>query len=521
MHDVAPVVSAGSDELEQSKQEESTNRSYREIREKQERVTMKWATMWRSIVLSSMGKTLLPYSQYIRTLNLNDIYDLLSDSKFLQARQISDAFFSGEMAAYRVDRSIKGSRKKTNYSIIDVEATVNKFAEVITQHTPMLEEFSGPNQPFDAETLARSIPRLANLQSLRIFHGEALEGIGSLLYKHCPLFHTLLIFGWQHPKADKHCASFLNEIRPQTLRSFQMLSTSTIGPETFLALNVHRESLSELELNDISADAMLALPMLKGCTSVNSLLLAERAPPTQDLEKRHNDVFLEVVEWLRECNDLHSLTVRNLLSAPALLTPILLENNIKLIRLAVENYTMSESKDFHQALAHQPSLQSLKLSGEGVEAGHSDNDILVGALSKLENLRDLELKEISDGFLNSHIIGIAQDLPKLEVLWTSGYNIGDEIWNDVAGLKSLRTLEINALTRFTADGISDFILSLGEGNKGMALVVNMQENDCDISDEDQATIRQTIDAKLEGRFGFQLWKGNFFHPCRRYGRMVY
>jgi hypothetical protein len=33
--------------------------------------------MWRTIILSSMGKTLFPYSKYIRTLRVQDLEDLL------------------------------------------------------------------------------------------------------------------------------------------------------------------------------------------------------------------------------------------------------------------------------------------------------------------------------------------------------------------------------------------------------------------------------------------------------------
>ena len=505
MQHEAPVTGAGNDDLEQSK----------------ERITMKWAIMWRSIILSSLGKTLFPYSQYIRTLKLQDLHELLSEGKFLQTAQIGKAFFNTDLAKYRVDRSINGSHRRKNYLMIDAEATVNKFAEVITQHTPMLEELSGPQHPFDAETLARSIPRLTNLQLLNIFYGESLQGIGSLLNKHCPLFNTLQIYGWRDAQADQLCAALLSEMRPQGLRSFIVQGMGACGAETFLALNSHRESLKELEFSELNAEAMPALSMLRGCSNLHSLLLAENAPPTQDLEKRHNDIFLEVVAWLRECKSLKGLTIRNFLSGPALLTPILLENDIRLINLELGNYVMSESKDFHQALAHQPSIQDLRLSGEGVEPGDADNDILVEALSKLENLEHLHLKEVSDGFLNHHVMRLARDLSKLKYFGTSGYGVNDEIWKDMASLDSLQTLELNALSRFTANGIIDFVLSLGQGNRELTLSINMQENDSEISDEEQAMIRETIYEKLGGRFGLTLWKGNYFHPNRCYRRMVY
>lgn len=42
----------------------------------------KWAGLWRTIILSSLGKTLYPYSQYIRTLHLVKLEELLENSKF-------------------------------------------------------------------------------------------------------------------------------------------------------------------------------------------------------------------------------------------------------------------------------------------------------------------------------------------------------------------------------------------------------------------------------------------------------
>lgn len=44
---------------------------------RREQVFDKRTSMWRAIILSSMGKTLFPYSKYIRTLRVQDLEDLL------------------------------------------------------------------------------------------------------------------------------------------------------------------------------------------------------------------------------------------------------------------------------------------------------------------------------------------------------------------------------------------------------------------------------------------------------------
>lgn len=80
MHDVAPVTSAYNDEIEMAPQERNSRAAYEEGREQ---LFGKWASMWRSIILSSLGKTLFPYSKYVRTLSLQDLEYLLQDARFL------------------------------------------------------------------------------------------------------------------------------------------------------------------------------------------------------------------------------------------------------------------------------------------------------------------------------------------------------------------------------------------------------------------------------------------------------
>ena len=290
------------------------------------------------------------------------------------------------------------------------------------------------------------------------------------------------------------------------MESFEIFSVSQIGAESFLALNCHRETLTELKLNGVKAESIPALSMLKGCTNLTSLLLSEIGVATQDLEKRHNDIFLEVVAWLCQCKKLRTISLCNLLSAPALLTPVLLQSSIHLTKLALEGYLMSESRDFHRALSQQTSLQDLWLKGESSE-NPEDIDVLVESLSKLENLTDMRLQEVSDYFLDRHFCTLAKNLERLEVWESSGYGITDAIWSDMNSMKSLRRLEFNALTRFTSNGIMDFILNLGPGNNGLLLNIAMQDVDYNLTEEEQSMIRETMTSKADGRFDFMLFRG--------------
>ena len=476
---------------------------------------MKWASIWRSIVLSCLGKTMFPYAQFIRVLELENLHELLRDPKFQHTAKIKNAFFAGDLAKYKVDRVVTQSNGRRTRVTIDIDLTLNNLAADIIPQVPMLQELRAPTLHFDITPFLNSVARFSHLNILSIFYGETLDGLGSLLNTHCPHFNVLEVYGWSHTRSDEICAKFLSDLRPNSMTTYSTRGGSGLNAQTFLALNHHRESLENLRLEGIHADAMPKLSKLSGCTNLKSLTLAENPPAIQDLEKRFNDTFLEMVAWLRECKNLRDLSFRNMLSGPGLLTPLLLEKDIKLIHLTLDGYVMSQSKEFHQALANQTSLLHLFLNGEGVEVGDPDNEALIESLCALENLRELQLRDVSDGFLNHHILRLTQSLPKLRRFGTTGYGVDDEIWTGLASLRSLQSLELNALSRFTVNGILEFIWQLGDGNRDLVLSINMQDNDCEIHDAEQAIVEEALAAKVDGRFGLTYWKGSYSFPSKQ------
>ncbi|KAA6412831.1 MAG: hypothetical protein FRX48_03824 [Lasallia pustulata] len=496
MHEVAPVTIGGSDEVELSRQGRSGDQDF-------EQPVSRWALLWKSIILSSLGMTLYPYCRYIRSLDLRDLKELLEDSKFRSV--ISKTFFKGALAQFLVlmDKPIKPGNKGQGSRRLNAVAALNAMGEAVTKETPLLEELSGE---ILASALSRWIPRIPRLQTMTLWRGAALaDGAGGLIRTYCQFFRSLSFYEWSGLDADHKFAMFLNDLRPQSLETFEVISYSDIGAESFLALNCHRESLTELKMNNLKPEVLPALSMLKGCTALTTLVLTD-ATGTTDLEKTQHDVFLEIIGWLRECKRLESVTFVKFLSAPAILTPLLLENDIHLTKLEVEGYSMKDSRDFHQALAHQRSLERVWLKGDGEEVERDDLDVLVEALSKLHHLKDLRLRDVSDYCRDEHIRQLVRNLPELEEFYTSGYGITDTIWNDVASLKCLRKLDLNAMTSFTLNGILEFISKLGPGNKGLLLAVMMADADSNLTDEEQTLIRETLAAKVEGRFEFTLMR---------------
>ncbi|KAL8995657.1 MAG: hypothetical protein Q9188_006755, partial [Gyalolechia gomerana] len=493
MHDVSPVTTRGSSDLDVSAQDRAKT-TYRARLRQEENMILRWAQLWKMITLSATGKTLFPYAQYIRALHLGDLEELLGDSKFKD--RISNMFFDGELDACKVETT--GFRK--NQMRLDAISTSNTLGDVITASTPMLEELSGKLQN---GALLRWIPRLPRLRLLNLWDGGALVAAGPLLRQNCPEFKTLSLWGWDHPEADAKFADFLNEIHPQTLESLEVFSNIAIRAESLLALSCHRDSLTELKLGHVNSTAMLSLNLLAGCTNLTTLLLTDGTNRNVDLKNDHNDTFLETIEWLRSCKKLRSVTVRDIRGGQHLMTPVLLENDIHLVTLELKGYVMADAQDFHQALANQPSLQELQLQGDTDEAGDGVA-VLVESLCQLTNLTDLRLQDISDYFTDEVIGRLARSLPKLEGWWTSGWGVTDAIWRDVARLNSLKRLDMAALSRFTANGILEFILGLGPGNKGLVLAVMMADVDCDLTEEEQGMIKETIAAQVDGRFEFQL-----------------
>ena len=352
-----------------------------------------------------------------------------------------------------------------------------------------------------------------------------LQDTGNLIHQHCPQFTKIGFFGWfglpflrekylinvfpyrKDEGADRYCATLLNDIRPQTLRSFGVFGSSKIGAESFLALNRHCSTLVKLELHSIQADAMQHLSRFKDCVNIKFLVLAENSVATQDLKSTHKDVFSEMVEWLQNCKTLRSISISNFQSATALLTPFLRDQGIELTNLVLETLSLSNNDNsFFQALALQSSLRSLHLKGEESDI-ISENDMFVESLSQLVNLTDLRLVQISANFMEKHIRALARNLTKLETFWTGGFCITDRIWPDIAKLQYLTRLDLNADTRFTSSGILDFVHSLGPNNHGLTLSVMMQDTDCDIPEQEQEMIRKTLSSELGGRFDFLLVRG--------------
>jgi len=387
------------------------------------------------------------------------------------------------------------------------ESITNFVTETASQNhsTVALEDLSGN---INSLSLSRWTSRLSKLRSLTLWDGGALnESVAISIANNCFDFDDLTFKNFGDDK-DPGLASFFSGLRPNTLRSFTALSANGVGPQTLLALNHHSSSLKVLKLDGLDSTGIRSLNLLQGCTSLEVLdLVAERTAALIDLKATENDVFLEVVSWLRKCEQLRDLSIGSLTTSPSILTEVCLCNNIKLRKLAVSGYLIADNQDFHRSLSHQTTLEHLDLKADPEGGFRDDIDILIYSVSKLSKLKSLNLlNDTSIDFRTHDIQSLTAPLKNLEELTFSGWDVNDSIWRSLSGLWHLRALNILAVSSFTLDGVLAFVSTLKDTNNGLNLVVMNQMPTHSLSAAEQDIIRESIDAKVNGSFDYVLWK---------------
>ncbi|KAL2002659.1 hypothetical protein VTN02DRAFT_6269 [Thermoascus thermophilus] len=365
-----------------------------------------------------------------------------------------------------------------------------------------------------ASVLAEWIPGLSQLETLSMWSGNTLtRQAGEEIRAHCPNFKRLTVYMWMNGptgNAESESEQFLNSLQPQTLEYFELLGHAQLGPRSIRAIGSHLNSLAELKLTGLDIESIAELPSLTAPPMLKVLSLTDSRPTIRN--ENFYRVVSNVADWIASCRNLRQLELRRFLDDSVLLSRALADDKVRLTRLSVRGYAMSHARAFHEALASQSSLQSLCLQGETSEADE-DQAVLVQALGQLNNLRELDLKDISDNFTPDHVATLTPFLPKLEQLIISGYNFHCEVWNSFLCLPKLKNLVIHAFSEFTAQGILDFIAQLGPDNEGFNLSILNNTTDAYVPEEAQVQIRDTLARNLDGSFDFELARGK---PLREF-----
>jgi hypothetical protein len=511
VHDESPIRSSGEGNEELGTHVEQT---FEAKWAATKQTCSKWALQWKSIIRSSIGHTLYPYCLYIRSLDLRNLADLLEDPWF---REISQNFFADDMAQFLrtpdTPMKLKMRGAKASYKRMDVPAILELVGESITSFvsaaahqnraTVALEDISGA---ISGLALPRWVGRISRLKGMTLWDGAALsETVAASIASNCPQFDEVTFYTSLKPDIDPDLASFFSGLNKDTLRSFTALSANAVGPQTLLSLNHHKSSLQKLKLDGLKSAAIKTLSFLQECIALEALEIQD-SDGLINLEATENDVFLEIISWLSRCERLSELLLRNLASGPAILTQVCLHNNIRLRKLQVVNYPLLGNQDFHKALSHQTSLESLELRADPEGGFRDDIEVLISSISQLTKLRYLNLVSTSDYFHTSEILSLSFVLVNLEELWFGGYDVTDDLWHGMANLQQLRFLNISAMTSFSFDGILAYISSLKESNRGLMLSIMSQKAENPLSVQEESVIRQSIAEKVDGKFDFTLFR---------------
>lgn len=295
---------------------------------------------------------------------------------------------------------------------------------------------------------------------------------------------------------------FLTELGPQSLEYFEILSYSNLGPRSIEALGLHVNKLAELKLTSLDIDCISQLASLPTLPSLSVLVLTDSIPTLRD------NAFYAVVErlalWMRSCKALRRLELRRFVDDPALLAQVLDHGHTQLDTLSLAGYHMGSEQVqlFHKSLSHQKSLKCLYLSGMGI-AHSAANKLLCEAVCELD-LRELELKDISDFFTPRNVGDVLRSQFGLERLWISGERFPDGYIKALELMRNLKSLVIQAPCDFTGDEILDFIdrLIRDGGHEGFSLsILNSVET---ITDWEESMIRDLIRGQLDGSFDFEV-----------------
>jgi hypothetical protein len=305
--------------------------------------------------------------------------------------------------------------------------------------------------------------------------------------------------------AEAESERFLRGLRQNSLEYFEVISFSRLGPRSIAALGSQLQSLVELKLTSLPFNAIAELASL---TAPSALKILSLTDSNQGLEEEgYYKVVSDVADWICSCKNLRRLELRRFLDGPVLLAKVLIDDRVRLHALHLGGYKLADANAFYEALASQTSLQVLFLQGVLASGWPEEQAGIVQALTELGELRELELKDLSENFTGDHVMTLTPYLPHLERFWISGHDFNDDIWNSFLCLPKLRSLAINGLSDFTAPGILDFISQLGPGNREFSLSILNAVSDTSITEEAQVVIRDTIKHLLDGNFDFEVARG--------------
>ncbi|KAI1439549.1 hypothetical protein F5Y02DRAFT_405499 [Annulohypoxylon stygium] len=468
---------------------------------------LEWARLWRSIILSSIGETAYPYCIYLRSLSIGNLDDCLREIHLRDNNQdmrIRKFFFEGPMEQFYESRdgrpAIGTIMNKCADSIIKC---IKKSADS-TGATAALEHLEGTHIPHNL--LPGWVAQLRGLRSLRIRDGSVLGlDAAKAISEHCPNFADLTCYYYISSDADEDLALFFTTLRPNSLRSFEIISKNEIGPNALTALNYHAKSLRSLSLRSIGLQAKKALHKLSNCTALETLVIENsNFFNYAEVEDFGEDVLKGIIAWISSCKSLTDLSLRVLKALTIVKEVLLTSPDIRLTTLSMVDFgpvsEEVESADW-AALGSQDRLESFTIGQlDGNVNGLIINQgiALMDSLCNLKNLTSLNL--MLSNVTSDVVRRLATSLPKLSEFSFSGDMMDDDILEPLGNLSQLKILSINALSAFSFDGLYDFAVELYKpGHMGIRIDILNQIGELKFKESDYVRLQHYFTKALQGR----------------------
>ncbi|KAL1874377.1 hypothetical protein VTK73DRAFT_403 [Phialemonium thermophilum] len=430
--------------------------------------TRKWALLWRSIIVSSLGETMHPYCLWIKSLNLGNLHSLLEDLARYRFRvgnvevdyeHLKKWFFNPPMQEFYATHE--------NKKLMDIEKIVIRVAEKVTaflkraadmeDKTVMLSSLEGYHLP--TTSLADMVSRLSQLRSLTVRDGSVLTAkVSKAIRANCPSFREVMCHYCLGTDVDEELAGFFGGLAPNTLESFTIMSANALGEKTFCALNSHSGSLKTLNLC-LDRSSLAALHHLSDCVNLEWLTLEARQEIASfDWENQHREEFQRVVSWLKECRSLTNIGLDFLPSAPVILNQLLRVPEIRLTSMDIK--FLQADEEFYSSLGYQTSLQSLVLrtNDELVDIPGPRHEQFIQSICKCSGLRKLDL--MSDQLTLEDVYKIAESIPELEDFSLDSELVDDNFLLPLSRMRHLKSLNINAPSNVSFKGLLQFFHNL-------------------------------------------------------------
>lgn len=475
----------------------------------------KWAGMWRSIILSSVGVTAYPYCLWLKSLGLSDLEQLLRDVAVNP--KLRPKFFEGPMQEFEI--LSQTSKTRAGKPILEWQQIVEKVGEAITKFVKdasdeenkalQLTSLEGANLP--TPLLAVWTSRLSTLTTLKVRDGSVLtEDVAISIRENCPGFKDLICFNLKGPGVDENMGAVFRAFKENSLENFAVLSSNDIGHEALDGLMQHSASLRTLTLSSLQNSTLPFLSLLNRCPYLESLEIESAIASAPSVwAPNDKDPLIEMSQWLKECKHLKRLTIKNLGGASQLLSDVLKSPSLRLKDLEVR--LIDDDEAFYAALGCQTDLEALmfRSMAEVIDDNNARHDTFMESICACKKLKDFNVMLFEPLQLSlDDLLQIGQSLLNLESLGFDGEWLTDSIWTPLSCMKSLTNISINGRSFFTFKGIKSFIEAVkADGPRpNFRLYIMNQQNEARITPSQEASLQKIAASIPGGNFDLHYWR---------------